>query len=125
MNGSILTTIKKRCGLEEAYEIFDEEIIMGINSAFSTLRQLGVGPTSGFSIEDKFALWSDFLGEDERLEYVKDYIYLKVRLVFDPPTNSFVQSSFQDMIRELEWRLNVDVDPGEETEEEEDEEVEE
>lgn len=112
--GSILTTIKKLCGLDEEYEVFDQEIIMAINSALSVLRQLGVGPEGGFRIEDKFALWEDFLGEDTSLEYVKDYVYLKVRLVFDPPANSFVLNSFQDQIRELEWRLNVDVDPGSE-----------
>lgn len=117
---SILTTIKKRCGIDEDYEVFDQEIIMAINSTFSTLRQLGVGPEKGFRIENKETLWEDYLGDDEdRLSYVVDYVYLKVRLIFDPPTNSFVQSSFQDQIKELEWRINVDVDPGLEEDDEE------
>lgn len=104
---SILTTIKKLLGISEEYEHFDSDIIVHINSALMILTQLGVGPANGFSISDEMSLWSDFLGDDPRLEAVKTYIHLKVKLLFDPPTNSAVIESLNKSISELEWRLNV------------------
>jgi hypothetical protein len=104
---SILTSIKKLLGIEEEYEHFDPDIIMHINSALMVLTQLGVGPSGGFSIEDETSLWSDFLGDDTRFEAVKSYIHLKVKLLFDPPTNSAVIESINKSISEFEWRLNV------------------
>lgn len=103
---SILTSIKKLLGPEEAYEHFDTDIITHINTAFMTLTRLGVGPKQGFRIEDSSAVWSDFLEDDIRLEGVKTYIYLKVKLVFDPPASSAVLQSIKESIAELEWRLN-------------------
>lgn len=108
---SILTSIKKLLGITEEYEHFDQDIIMHINSVFSVLTQLGVGPTEGFRIEDDGAEWSEFLQDDFRLEFVKTYIYLKVRLAFDPPLSSAVIESINRQISELEWRINVSVDP--------------
>ena len=111
---SILTSIKKLLGIAEEYEHFDQDIIMHINSVFMILRQLGVGPSKGFMITDSSAAWSDFLPENEiMLESVKTYIYMKVKLMFDPPTSSAIMESMNRMIGELEWRLNVAVDPGE------------
>ena len=107
MNDSILTSIKKLLGITEEYEHFDQDIIIHINSVFMILNQLGVGPSNGFSITDKTAVWSDFISEGENLESVKSYIYLKVRLLFDPPTTSAVMESMNRMISELEFRLNV------------------
>ena len=104
---SILTSIKKLLGISEEYEHFDPDIVMHINSALMVLTQLGVGPKEGFSIEDETSLWSDFLGDDTRFEAVKSYIHLKVKLLFDPPTNSAVIESITKSISELEWRLNV------------------
>lgn len=109
---SILTSIKKMLGITEDYEHFDADIIMHINSTFMILTQLGVGPSEGFSIKDKTALWSDFIPENSNLESVKSYIYMKVRMLFDPPTSSAVMESMKNQISELEWRLNVEVDPG-------------
>lgn len=109
---SILTSIKKLLGPEEVYEHFDTDIIIHINSAFSALTQLGVGPSEGFIIKDKTAVWTDFIQDDRRLEFVKTYIYLKVKLVFDPPLSSSVLDAMNRQINELEWRLNVAVDPG-------------
>lgn len=104
---SILTTVKKLIGPEETDENFDVDIIIHINSAFRTLLDLGVGPPTGFSIQDKTKTWGDYLGTDVSLfEDVKTYIYLKVRLVFDPPANSFVIQSIKEQIAEYEWRLN-------------------
>ena len=104
---SILTSIKKLLGITEDYEHFDQDIIMHINSVFMILTQMGVGPADGFRIEDDSAIWSDFTSDLKVLESVKSYIYLKVRLLFDPPTSSSVLDSTNRLINELEWRLNV------------------
>lgn len=108
---SILTSIKKLLGIAEEYKHFDADIIMHINSVFSILTQLGVGPSDGFLIEDKEAKWHDFIGGDNGVEMVKSYIHLKVKLLFDPPLSSAVMEATNQMIKELEWRLNVAVDP--------------
>ena len=107
MNESILTTIKKMLGIEASYDAFDTDIIVNINTVFMTLTQLGVGPETGFSISGEYERWTDFTGSLKTFESVKTYIYLKVKLVFDPPTNSFVLESMKREITELEWRLNV------------------
>jgi len=113
MESSILTSIKKLLGVDEGYTHFDPDITIHINSAFFNLNQLGVGPTVGFRIEDKEAEWSEFVGERLDLESVKSYVYLKTRLVFDPPQTSFLIDAIKDQIKELEWRLNVQVEGGE------------
>ena len=107
---SILTSTKKLLGIAEDYTQFDADIIMHVNTVFLTLRQLGVGPDEGFMIEDKEMLWEDFLEDPTELQAVKTYMYLKVRLLFDPPVSSAVIESTNRMIAELEWRLNVAVD---------------
>ena len=106
---SILTSIKKMLGIIEEDESFDIDIIIHINTAFSTLTQLGVGPKEGFAIRDKTTLWTEFV-DDIRLENVRSYIYLKVRQLFDPPTNSAVLDAISRQISELEWRMNVTAD---------------
>lgn len=108
---SILTSIKKVIGIEGEYEHFDADLIMHINSVFMILTQLGVGPSEGFSIMDEHDTWADFLPESPKLESVKSYMGLKVKLIFDPPTSSAVIESMNRMISEFEWRLNVAVDP--------------
>lgn len=106
---SILTSIKKLLGIAEEYTEFDADIIMQINMAFSELRQIGVGPDSGFMIHDDSATWTDFLGYDmNRFQMVKTYIYLKVKLVFDPPNNSYLSDVMQKQISEIEWRIDAD-----------------
>jgi hypothetical protein len=105
---SILVDIKKVLGIAEDYTDFDVDIIMHINSVFDTLNQLGVGPEDGFAIEDATAVWDDFLGADARVfNSTKTYIYLRVRLLFDPPSTSFVITSMNEQIQQLEWRINV------------------
>lgn len=116
---SILTSIKKLLGIAEEYEHFDADLIMHINSAFSILTQLGVGPSEGFSIEDEVAVWTDFIPEKSKIEFVKSYIHLKVKLLFDPPLSSAVIESMNRLISELEWRILVAVDPIEDSGEEE------
>ena len=103
---SILTSIKKMLGIAEDFEAFDPDIIMHINTVFFDLNQLGVGPSDGFSIEDETSTWSDFVDNMTEFEAIKSYMYLRVKLLFDPP-NSAVIASMERQIDKLEWRLNV------------------
>lgn len=107
---SILTSIKKLLGITEEYEHFDSDLIMHINSVFMILTQLGVGPSEGFFITDKTATWDEFIPTGKSLESVKSYMYMKVKLLFDPPQSSAVMESMKNMISEFEWRLNIEVD---------------
>ena len=107
---NILDSIKKLLGIDEMDSNFDQELIMHINSVFMVLNQLGVGPVGGFKISNE-ETWTDFVGTRLDLESVKSYIYLKVRLLFDPPQNSFLIDSISNQIDEYEWRLQVQVEP--------------
>lgn len=108
MGNSILESIKKLLGIASDDTSFDTDLIIYINSYIATLRQLGVGPSGGYSIKSKADMWSALLSETpELLEGVKTYIYLKVRLVFDPPTSTAVKDAFEKMASEFEWRLNA------------------
>lgn len=102
---SILTSIKKLLGITEDYEHFDTDIIMHINTVFTILTQMGVGPVNGFSIADKSTKWNEFISNKIYLEPVKTYVYLKVKLLFDPPLSSAVAEAMKQMINELEFRL--------------------
>jgi hypothetical protein len=104
---SILDSVKKTLGIDAAYTAFDEDIVMHINSVFSTLTQLGIGPETGFDISDDTATWDAFVGTDKRLNSVKSYVYLRVRLLFDPPATSYLIESLNTQRQELEWRLNA------------------
>lgn len=110
---SILTSIKKMLGIDEEYTHFDADIIMHINTVLMILTQLGVGPETGFVIEDDTSTWVSFVPEANaaQLHAVKSYIYMKVKLMFDPPLSSAVIEAMNRQIAELEWRLNVAVDP--------------
>lgn len=107
LHESILLTIKKLLGPAEDYDYFNEDIAIHINSAFARLKQLGVGPSEGFRITGPEDQWEDFMGSEYN-DSIKIYIYLKTKLAFDTPSSSFVLSSIEDQIRELEWLLNVD-----------------
>ena len=104
---SILTSIKKLLGITEDYMVYDTDLIIYINSVLAILTDLGIGPAEGFVIADASATWEDFLGDTKRLESVKSYVYMKVKLVFDPPQSSAVIASFEKLIAEFEWRANV------------------
>lgn len=106
MEPSILTSTKKVLGIAEAYTAFDLDIITHINATFSILDQLGVGPAGGFFIEDATAEWQDFVVPANQLNLVRTYLFLKVRLLFDPPTTSFLITAMTDQVKEYEWRLN-------------------
>lgn len=103
---SILNSVKKKLGIQEDYPHFDEDIIMDINSVFMILNQLGVGPDEPFTIEDEDTYWDDFI-DNTRIEAVKSYMYMRVRLMFDPPTSGFLVDSLKKQIDELEWRMLV------------------
>lgn len=126
MNESILTSIKKLLGITEDYEHFDQDIIIHINSALMTLTQLGIGPSEGFLLTDKTATWNDFVRGNNNaitigfdgtentelapISALMSYVYIKVKLLFDPPQNSFTIESMNKQAQELEWRLNSAVD---------------
>lgn len=107
----ILEDVKKRIGIDSSITQFDSDIIAGINTTFMILNQLGIGPTDPYIISGSTEKWSDFLGKSKNLEAVKSYVPLKVKMIFDPPTSSAVMESFNSTLRELEWRLNINVDP--------------
>lgn len=110
MENSILISTKKVLGVDASYTVFDLDILMHINAAFSILQQLGVGPAEGFFIEDDSAQWTDFVlepGSEISINLVKTYVQLKARMLFDPPTTSFLIEAMTKQINEYEWRLNV------------------
>ena len=109
VKNSILNSIKKLLGIESTYTNFDTDIIMHINSVFVILQQIGFGPKEGCSIIDASSVWSDYCDLD-MIETAKTYIYLRVRLLFDPPSNGAVMEAIKQTIQELEWRLNVGSD---------------
>lgn len=105
---SILNSTKKLLGIGSEYDMFDLDITLHINSVFSTLAQLGIGPEDDqFLITGPTETWDDFLGAQKNVNMVKSYVYLRVRLLFDPPASGFATDSITRQITELEWRLNV------------------
>lgn len=107
MSDSILTSTKKTLGLSADYTAFDADIIMHINSVFVILNDLGIGPEDGFMIEDAEDTWDMFLGADNNSNLIKTYMYLRVRLLFDPPATSFHIAAIEKELQEFEWRINV------------------
>lgn len=106
METSILKSTKKILGLADDYTVYDHDILTHINTAFSTLTQLGVGPADGFVVEDDTVQWASFIGTDTQLQSVKTYVYLRVGMLFDPPQTSYLINAKKDQIEQLEWRLN-------------------
>lgn len=103
---SILDSIKKLLNVDVSDTAFDIDIKMHINTTLSILTHLGVGPDIGFSIQDNKATWKDFIPQTINLEMIKTFVYLKVKLVFDPPLNSAVIAIMKENAKELEWRIN-------------------
>jgi hypothetical protein len=105
---SILTSIKKMLGISSDNTDFDTDIIIHINTVFGILNELGVGPSSGYMITDANNTWADYgISDDNNLNAVKSYMYLKVKMLFDPPITSAIQNANTQLINELEWRLNI------------------
>jgi len=111
---SILASIKKMLGLEDEYTPFDMDVIIHINTAFMTLCQAGIGPKEGFTVTDYNQIWSDFLTNKVMLGGVKTWVYLQVKMLFDPPTNSFVMDAYKTQADQILWRLNVQAESVEE-----------
>lgn len=111
MEDSILVSIKKMLGIQSDYTHFDTDIVLCINTAFSILTQLGVGPETGYAIQDAGATWADFLGDDSRLEMAKSFVHMRVKLMFDPPQNASLAEVYERTAKELEWRIQVAADP--------------
>ena len=110
MEESILTSIKLMLGISEEYTQFDSELVLFINAAINKLLQLGVGPDEGFQITGKDETWDELLEGYGNLELAKEYIYIDVRMLFDPPSNAFVMSAFKEHQEENAWRLTVAYD---------------
>ena len=110
-NNSILDSTKKILGMSPEFTAFDLDIVTHINSVLSDLEQIGVGPAGGLAIEDDTSEWGDLLGSDPRLNRVKSYVFLRVRLLFDPPATSFAIASLEKQAEQMEWRLQIASDP--------------
>lgn len=110
MDNSILTSTKKLLGIAEEYTSFDTDIIIHINSALSVLTQVGVASSEDFYVKDEMDMWEDFTPFNSKIEMMKSYLYLKVKLLFDPPVNASVIESINKMISEFEWRIQIEVD---------------
>lgn len=109
MNDSILNSVKLQLGILPEYTVFDQQLILAINTAFSILHQLGVGPKDGYAIEDESNRWDEVVTK-QSLNMVKSYVFLKVKLLFDPPSTSFVLDAYNKQLAEMEWRINSEVE---------------
>lgn len=109
MHDSILNSVKLQLGILPEYTVFDQQLIIAINTAFSILHQLGVGPKDGYAIEDESNRWDEVVTK-QSLNMVKSYVFLKVKLLFDPPTTSFVLDAYNKQLAEMEWRINSEVE---------------
>ena len=107
---SILNSEKKLLGIMPEDTSFDDELVMDINGIFLILNQLGVGPEKVYKITSSENVWSEFMQDEDDLELVKPYVYLRLRLIFDPPQNATLLNSINEQIAEYEWRLNVQKD---------------
>ena len=115
MNESILNSVKECIGLGEDYIVpgFDATLEMEINAGFSELHQLGVGPDDGFYITGNVESWNEFIEDGRVQSLAREFIFLRAKVVFDPPQSSTVLESFKQRIEELKWRINVEVDKNE------------
>ena len=111
MEESILKTIKQLIGCPDDFEQFDMDLTIHINSAFATLTQLGVGPKEGYRITGVDNVWNEFEDDPQKLSLIKDYVYIKTRLLFDPPTSGSLMDSLKEQLKEMEWRLYMLYDP--------------
>lgn len=105
MEQSILKTIKKLIGVYAEYNYYDTDFIVHINTVFAILNQIGIGTSDVFFITGEDELWSDFLENDTMLQPVIDYMYIRVKLLFDTPSSSTLSESLKNTLSELEWRL--------------------
>jgi hypothetical protein len=108
MEPSILISVKKVLGIAPEYLAFDQDVLMHINTAISTLTQLGIGPIDGYTVDSVDDVWDDFISPtDHQANAAKSYIFLRVRMLFDPPQTSYLIDAMTKQVQELEWRLNI------------------
>jgi len=107
MELSILASTKKILGIAPEYLVYDEQVITHINSAFSILDQLDLGQTPGFTIQGYDETWFDYTTDTNRINQIKNFIFLKTRLLFDPPTTSFALTALEKQVDEVQWRLSA------------------
>ncbi len=113
MNESILDSIKKDLGLTSDYDAFDSDILMYINGVFMTLYQLGVNSVKDKHLSDSDVTWEEYFEDDlDLIDLIHPYTFFKVRLMFDPPTSSYVVESINKQINEYEWRINIQAEGG-------------
>lgn len=110
MESNILKSVKNNLGLPADYTVYDEDVLMAINTTLSTVTQLGVGPATGFEVGNA-TTWADLLGGDFRMNSVRTFIHLKCRLIFDPPGTSFAISAIEKQLEEMAWRIEVAANP--------------
>lgn len=118
LDNSILNDVKKLLGIPieddeletESYNAFDLDLLLYINSTFNRLKQLGVGPSSNFSIASADETWGDFFSDKKVVEMVRAYTVLSVKMQFDPPTSSIAAESYKEQLQKYEWCMNVDVE---------------
>lgn len=104
---SILGSVRHAIGLGDEHTFFDSDLVMCINSVLDVIHQLGAGPINGFSITGETETWDDYFGLLNTIEFIKAYVYISVKLIFDPPQNSFLVKALEDKQKEYEWRINV------------------
>ena len=109
INSSILNDVKEAIGIVQDYTVFDSQLIICINSVFSTLHQPGIGPEEGFSIDGPETKWEDYV-ESKRFDFIRSYMIMKVHVMFDPPTSSVAMDALNKQIAEYEWRINSEVE---------------
>lgn len=109
MSSSIMDDVKHMLGLLPAETAFDSDVMIHVNTIFTTLHQLGVGSDEGFMIEDNSTQWDEFI-TDDRLNGIKSYMFLRAKLLFDPPQVGFVIASMDRQIAELEWRIRLEAE---------------
>ena len=105
---TILDETKKQIGIVPEYNVFDDQLLLDLNAAFATLHQLGVGPEEGFLV-DRETTWDQYIST-QRLSFIKSYVSMKVRVMFDPPSSSFALDALNKQIAEYEWRINSEVE---------------
>lgn len=110
VTSSILDSVKKVCGISDDYDVFDQDLLIFINGVILELTQNGIGPEAGFIVTDKNSMWHDFIGDFPNPGAVATYISLKVKILFDPPSSSFVIDAYKKQLDELIWRLNIEAD---------------
>lgn len=110
VTSSILDSVKKVCGISDDYDVFDQDLLIFINGVILELTQNGIGPEAGFTVTDKNSMWHDFIGDFPNPGAVATYISLKVKILFDPPSSSFVIDAYKKQLDELIWRLNIEAD---------------